>query len=59
MRDFLEFAEAEKAASPFDRVDRAKYPRDNFLVGRILLQLDKVAVQLIQIFGAFYEEILD
>ena len=53
----FELAESEEARRPFDRVDAAEDRAEEDAVGRILLESDEVAIELVQVLAALEQEL--
>ena len=58
MRHLLQLAETEKSACAFDGVNSAKYASQSIAICGILLQLNKLAVQSVQVLVALRKKIL-
>src|SRR5262245_16493656 len=59
MRHAFEFAKAQKAAGPFDRVDRAKDAAERGRRAGVLLEHHEIAIQLIEVFITLDQKIFD
>ena len=57
--DRLELAERQEAAGALDGVDRAEDAGEELALTRALLQVDQVAVELVEVLVALHEELLD
>ena len=57
--DLLQVGETQEPTGPLDGVDRTEHAGQQFMSGRVVLELDQLLGQLFEVLVAFHQELRD